>query len=131
MHFKGIKEDVIHDYIFIFNGELCGVKIKESGRIGAEKIFNFIKRFDQKGMQTALPKGVEIINKRSSYIKAMNIIIADKEKVYFSTLFNEDPDYFQMHLKQNETSLIICSEPYNGDTGWQKIKNNSNGVYKC
>ncbi len=28
------------DYVFIFNGELHGVKIKENGRIGAEKIFN-------------------------------------------------------------------------------------------
>src|ERR1035437_4291138 len=34
-------------YIFIFNGELRGVKIKEEGRIGAEKIFNYIKRFDK------------------------------------------------------------------------------------
>lgn len=118
-------------YIFIFNGELRGVKIKESGRIGAEKIFNFIKRFDQNGMENALSKGVEIINKRSSYIKAMNIIIADKEEVYFSTLFNEDPEYFQMHIKQNDKSLIICSDPFPGDNGWQKIKNNSTGVYKC
>jgi len=30
--------------IFVFNGELRGVKIKEEGRIGAEKIFNYIKR---------------------------------------------------------------------------------------
>ncbi len=34
-----------NSHSFIFNGELRGVKIKESGRIGAEKIFNYIQRF--------------------------------------------------------------------------------------
>ncbi|MCP4216876.1 MAG: hypothetical protein GY765_19655, partial [bacterium] len=32
-------------YIFIFNGELHKVKIKVEGRIGAEKIFNYVLRF--------------------------------------------------------------------------------------
>ena len=31
--------------VFIFNGELKGVRIREQGRIGAEKIFNYIKYF--------------------------------------------------------------------------------------
>ena len=84
-------------YVFIFNGELRGVKIKVDGRIGAEKIFNFIKRFDKDGMDKALLKGVDIVNKRTSYIRAMNIIIAEKDKVHYSSLFNEDEEYFQMH----------------------------------
>jgi len=33
--------------VFIFNGELRGVKIRAEGRIGAEKIFNYIRRFDK------------------------------------------------------------------------------------
>lgn len=117
-------------YVFIFNGELRGVKIKAEGRIGAEKIFNFIKRFDSIGMKAALPKAIEIINKKSSYIRAMNIIITDKEKVYYSSLFNEDEDYFQMHYKQNGTELVICSQVYPNETGWNKIDNNSSGVFK-
>ena len=116
-------------YVFIFNGELRGVKIKADGRIGAEKIFNFIKRFDSIGMKAALPKAIEIINKKSSYIRAMNIIITDKEKVYYSSLFNEDEDYFQMHYKQNGTELVICSQVYPNETGWNKIDNNSSGVF--
>ncbi len=121
-----------HDdkYVFIFNGELRGVKIKAEGRIGAEKIFNFIKRFDKNGMALALPKGVGIINKRTNYIRAMNIIIAEKDKVYYSSLFNEDPDYFQMHYKRNDNELIICSEVYPDESGWYKIANKSNGVFK-
>jgi len=117
-------------YVFIFNGELRGVKIKADGRIGAEKIFNFIKRFDKNGMEEALPKGVSVIDKRSSYIRAMNIIIAEKNRVYYSSLFNEDPEYFQMHCKMNDDELIICSEVYPNETGWTKIDNNSNGVFK-
>lgn len=121
-----------HDdkYVFIFNGELRGVKIKAEGRIGAEKIFNFIKRFDKNGMEQALLKAVEIINKRTSYIRAMNIIIAEKDKVYYSSLFNEDPDYFQMQYKQSDDELIICSEVYPDESGWNKIDNKSNGVFK-
>ena len=117
-------------YIFIFNGELRGVKIKADGRIGAEKIFNFIKRFDKSGMDKALPKGVEIINKKSAYIRAMNIIIAEKESVHYSSLYNEDEEYFQMHYKQSDSELIICSEVYPNETGWNKIANKSNGVFK-
>ena len=89
-------------YIFIFNGELQGVKIKSEGRIGAEKIFNFIKRFHNNSMEDALLKGTEIIKKRSNYVRAMNIIIADKENVYVSSTYNEDPDYFGMHYKRTD-----------------------------
>jgi predicted glutamine amidotransferase len=117
-------------YIFVFNGELRGVKVKADGRIGAEKIFNFIKRFDKNGMEKALLKGINIIRKRTSYIKAMNIIIAEKENVYYSSLFSEETNYFQMHYKHSKDELIICSEVYPNETGWIKIENNSNGVFK-
>lgn len=117
-------------YIFIFNGELRGVKIKADGRIGAEKIFNFIKRFDKEGMEKALPKGVGIVNKRTTYIRAINIIIAEKDKVHYSSLFNEDEEYFQMYYKQSDDELIICSEVYPDELGWNKISNKSNGVFK-
>jgi glutamine amidotransferase len=116
-------------YIFIFNGELRGVKIKANGRIGAEKIFNFIKRFNNSDIQDALFRGVEVIKKRSSYVRAMNVIIAEKDKVHYSSLFNEDSNYFQMYYKQNNDELIICSEVYPEESGWIKIKNNSIGVF--
>jgi len=121
-----------HDdkYVFIFNGELRGVRIKADGRIGAEKIFNFIKRFNINGMEKALSKGVEIVEKRTSYVRAINIIIAEKDKVHYSSLFNEDEEYFQMHYKQNDDELIICSEVYPNESGWNKISNKSNGVFQ-
>ena len=44
-------------HVFVFNGELRGVRIKSQGRIGAEKIFNYIKRFDRGDFFTGYAKG--------------------------------------------------------------------------
>lgn len=117
-------------YIFIFNGEVHGVKIKTAGRIGAEKVFNFIRRLDQGDMTRAIVKGVDIIEKRSTYIRAMNIIIADKETVYVASTFNEDADYFTMYYKKTKNDLIICSEKYPDGQDWTAINNRSVKVFK-
>jgi glutamine amidotransferase len=112
-------------YVFIFNGELRGVKISEKGRIGAEKIFNFVKRFYKGDMLEALKKGVEIIRKRSRYIRAMNIIISNKTTSYVASLYNEDPEYFTLHYRQLSDQFLICSEAPSGGEGWQKIENHT------
>ncbi len=118
-------------YIFIFNGELRGVKIKEEGRIGAEKIFNYIKRFDKGDLKDALCKGKEIITKKSSYVRAMNIILSDKNASYVYSQFNEDDEYFTMYSKSTNDTIIVCSDPFIGEEGWQPIPNNSLTEYKC
>jgi glutamine amidotransferase len=76
-------------------------------------------------MNSALLKAVPIIKKRTGYIKAMNIVIADKESIYLSTLFNERPSYFTMHHKRINGDLMVCSEPYPGEEGWLKVKNDT------
>lgn len=118
-----------HKYLFVFNGELRGVKIKSEGRIGAEKIFNFIKKFENIGINSALKKATTILKKRTTYIRAMNIIIADKKKVLVSSLFNEDQDYFQMSVKRTKDFLIVSSEAYSNEEGWKIIPNNSHEVF--
>lgn len=115
------------NYIFIFNGELQKVRIREEGRIGAEKIFNYIKRFDSGDLAIALEKGVNSIKKRTKYYKAINVIIVDKNNIFLSTNYNERPHYFTMHVKENP--LMICSMPYPGETGWEKIPNNTVRVW--
>ena len=110
--------------VFIFNGELRGVRIREHGRIGAEKIFNYIKRFDRGETLEALEKAVGIIKNRSKHIRGMNIIIVKDDAIYVSTSFNEDKDYFTMHFKEG-AELTICSEPYLSESGWQSLPNNS------
>lgn len=110
--------------IFVFNGELRGVKINSQGRIGAEKIFNFIKKFDKGDIFFAFKKAKDIIIKQTDYIRAMNIILLDDKKTYICSLFNEDKEYFTMHKKVVDDTIIICSEVYNGETNWQSIENN-------
>ncbi len=110
-------------YQFIFNGELRGVSIRAEGRIGAEKIFNFIRRFDKGDMLAAMHKALPIITRKSRYVRAMNIIIADKERAYVASQFSEDPDYFTMHYKSGGGTLVLCSDPYPGEQGWQPIAN--------
>ncbi len=110
-------------HVFVFNGELRGVKISEKGRIGAEKIFNTIKRFDRGNMLEALDKGIRVIRKRTRYVRAMNIIIAGTERVCLASLFNEDPQYFTMHYQERPDSVIICSETIGAERTWKKIEN--------
>ena len=118
-------------YIFIFNGELRGVKIKEEGKIGAEKIFNYIKRFDKDSIKDALGKGTEIIKNKSNYIRAMNIILTDERSAYVYSHFNEDEDYFTMKLKKNDNMLIVCSEKLSNENDWVPIQNNSLTEIQC
>jgi glutamine amidotransferase len=110
--------------VFIFNGELRGVKIKEEGRIGAEKIFNFIRRFDSGDPLAALKKATGIIRTRTRQIRGMNIIMVKDRKIYLSTYFQGDPDYFTMHCKE-DGQLILCSDPFPSEQGWAPIANDS------
>jgi predicted glutamine amidotransferase len=114
--------------VFIFNGELRGVKIKEEGRIGAEKIFNFIRRFDSGDPLAALKKATGIIRNRTRHIRGMNIIMVKDRMIYLSAYFQGDPDYFTMHCKENR-ELVICSEAFPSEQGWRAIANDSVRVW--
>lgn len=114
--------------VFIFNGELRGVKIREQGRIGAEKIFNFVRRFDRGDTLKALEKAVRIIKKRTRYIRGMNIIMVNEGAIFVSSFFNEDEEYFTMRYVEGK-ELIICSEPYLSEKKWTRLANNSVRVW--
>jgi glutamine amidotransferase len=109
--------------VFIFNGELHGVRIKENGRIGAEKIFNFILRFYKGSLKEALSKATKIVEKRTRYIRAMNIIMATKENASLFSLFNQDESYFTMYSKLIDGGIIVCSDPYLKESGWTPFNN--------
>ena len=111
--------------VFVFNGELRGVRIQSEGRIGAEKIYNYIRRFDKGDKCAATQRAVDIINKRSSYVRAMNLILSDGEQSCLSTGYSEDPDYFQMYRKQAPGMDLVCSRPLDGDGGWNTIDNHT------
>jgi len=116
--------------VFVFNGELRGVRIKSEGRIGAEKIFNFAKRFDKGDFLPALRKATAVIAKRTAALKAMNILVFDGERAFVSSTFAEREEYFTMRVKRSDDALRICSAPYSGEDDWQRIPNNSAEAYQ-
>lgn len=112
-------------YVFIFNGELQGVRIKEEGRIGAEKIFNYVKRFENGDMLASVRRGVGVIEKRTRYVRAMNFIMASTDSSLLATVFGENPGYFQLHRKQAPGLDMVCSVAYPGESGWQPVENHT------
>jgi glutamine amidotransferase len=110
--------------VYIFNGELRGVKIRENGRIGAEKIFNYIRRFDKGDTRRALTKAIGIIKKRTRRIRGMNIIMVNDSGIFVSSYFTEDDSYFTMSYREGD-ELIICSDPLPFENNWQSIANDS------
>jgi predicted glutamine amidotransferase len=114
--------------VYIFNGELRGVKIREAGRIGAEKIFNYIRRFDKGDTRQALVKAVAIIRKRSRHIRGMNIIMVNETGIFVSSYFSEDDDYFTLRFREGR-QLVICSAAYPDENNWHAIANESVRVW--
>jgi len=112
-------------HVFIFNGELRGVRLRSEGRTGAEKLFHFIKRLDRGDILEAMNRGVELIQRRSEFIRGMNFIIGDGKRIYLNSFFSEDEEYFTMHLRRENGALIVCSEPYPGQGKWHKINNHT------
>jgi len=121
-------------YSFAFNGELHGVRIKSEGRIGAEKLFNFIRRLNinREVNIAAFTKAVETVQRRTAYIRAMNMMMADvlTQKVYLCSLFHQDPEYFTLFVKRRSNGFIICSGKYPGESGWKTIPNNTIEVFQ-
>ena len=111
--------------MFIFNGELRGVRIQSEGRIGAEKIYNYIRRFDRGDKLAATTRAVDIIHKRSAYVRAMNLVLSDGNQSILSTSYGEDPDYFQLWQTRSDNRQLVCSQPLPGSSGWQPIENHT------
>jgi len=109
-------------YLFMFNGELHGVRLKVPGRIGAEKIFNFIKRLNRGDLYTAFRKATYIIGKQSQLVRAMNILMTDGQHIYLQSRFSEDPGYFTLYRRAG-TGDAFCSQPLSGT--WQAIANHT------
>ncbi len=114
-----------HRYVFAFNGELRGVRIRAEGRIGAEKVFNTIKRFDKGDMAAALRKGMDLLVRRTRYVRAMNMIIADRENVYVGSFYNEAPEYFRLRLRESGGGFTVSSETVADLPEWRMIPNDT------
>lgn len=113
--------------VFAFNGELRGVRMRERGRTGAEKIFNTVLRFDRSGdLGAALAKGLAAIERRTRYVRAMNVVLAEPSQVHVASRFAEAPEYFQMHKGRAGDAQVVCSQPYParfGPSEWTRVAN--------
>ena len=111
--------------VFIFNGELQGVRIRIDGRIGAEKVFNFVKRQGERDMLDSIQSATRLLNAKSRYVRAMNFIVAETDSAWLSTEYRESPEYFQMYERVEKDVHIVCSDPYEDEAGWTPIDNNT------
>ena len=126
---EGIEVDnnmplISDDIAFIFNGELQKVRLNVLGNTGAKKIFSLIQKMKNGDLEKSLYRSIKILEKRADYIRALNLIISDKEKWYITNIFNEDSDYFTMHQTITDDLFIVSSEPF-GNHSWQSFQNNT------
>jgi predicted glutamine amidotransferase len=104
--------------VFAFNGELHEVRIRAEGRIGAEKIFNFLRTQHEGDWMETISSGARAIRSRAKRIRAMNFLVANEHRAYCYSAFDEKPDYFQMHVR-NGPIRVLCSQPFEGEQGWE------------
>jgi len=97
---------------FVFNGELRRVRIAETGRIGAEKLFRFLARHgaarNAEGARTAL----RLVRQRTRHIRAMNFVIGSPGAFLVCSSFSEDDEYFTIHARRGQAMTTVCSEAY-------------------
>jgi glutamine amidotransferase len=118
-------------YAFVFNGELHGVRIRVEGSTGAEKIFNLVRRLDRGDPGAALRNAMTVLRRRSRYIRAANMILTDGRRAWVSSYFDEQPEYFTLHVARRADLVAVCSEPLPDDGDWSKLPNASIEELPC
>jgi len=108
--------------VFAFNGELHGVRIHEEGRIGAEKVFNVVRRLARGDLAAGLARATTLIRARSRYVRALNVVASAGDSIVAQCAFGEQPDYFTLHLAREDGRVAVCSEPLAG-AAWAPMAN--------
>ncbi len=114
---------------FAFNGELRGVRLQAPGRIGAEKLFNVVRRVANGDLGHALARAAALVRSRSEYVRAMNVLLADGERLHVHSFFSEQPDYFTLHARREAGRAVVCSAPLAGDGDWRPLANGTQEVF--
>jgi hypothetical protein len=111
-------------FAFAFNGELRGVRIAETGRIGAEKLFRFLLAHGGAEGLEGVRTAVRLVGQRTRYIRAMNFVLGGDGRFVVGSSFGEDADYFTVHAKRGSGLVVVCSAPYPGEAaGWTPMAN--------
>ncbi len=114
---------------FVFNGELRGVRIREAGRIGAEKLFRFLLKAGAASPRDGLRRAIEAVKARTRYVRAMNFVLAVPGAFQVYSCFSEDPGYFTVHLQRTESGVRVASDPFPGEAGWTALPNDGLEVF--
>jgi len=110
-----------HDYIFVFNGIIKGVKFNRliPGKIGAQKIWSLLQEKLSKSinLQKALKDLSKDIYKHSQKVEALNVGLLSRTQMFAICNFMPNsaiPDYHRLFYYKDDHSSIICSEPIPG-----------------
>jgi glutamine amidotransferase len=117
------------DRAFIFNGELRGVRLAMEGRTGAEKLFRYIDRRGPGTLSGSVERAMSVVRKRTARIRACNFILAEPGRFHLHSLFEGESDYFTLWLRRSEHDLVIGSQPYPEESGWEAIPNDCRRSY--
>lgn len=96
--------------VFVFNGELRGVRLRVPGRIGAEKVFHLIEERDEGDLDAAVAAADRLLVSKSERVRALNVALTEGERIYASCRYDESPDYFTLHYREGDIAAV-CSEP--------------------
>lgn len=118
---KGILEYnqpyIFENYSFVFNGLLKGVALpyQLDGKIGAQKIWSLIKKYlPDNSVEDSIKKAIEVLNKHTREIQALNIGISDSNNLYMYSQYNSHPEYYNLRIYLAPDIKIISSEDLNG-----------------
>lgn len=96
--------------IFVFNGELHGVRLRVPGRIGAEKVLTLLEEQDEGDLGAAVEATDALLRAKSRRVRALNFAVTDGHAIHASCRYTESRDYFTLHFREGELAGV-CSEP--------------------
>lgn len=126
---KGILEHnqpYLYDNFFSFvsNVSIKGMNLgyEVLGEIGSQKIFNMIARDIGLGLGPSLKNNISTILKSAKCVRGLNVGVVTQNKIFVSSNFNEDPEYFALHYYSNPGFFIMSSVKFEfQDVLWRKI----------
>lgn len=119
---------------FAFNGELRGVRLQAPGDTGAWRLLHLFRRFCTAALgdgKAALQRLDALVQARTEYVRALNLVVSDGQDVWVNSRFSEDPDYFTLWratLFMNDTrACLVSSERFDlcsrGGSAWHPMAN--------
>jgi len=121
---------------FAFNGELRGVRLQAPGETGAWRLFHLLRRFadaEAGDVGAALRRLDAVVKARTEYVRALNVVASDGDRIWVNSRWGEDPDYFTLWRASLGSPAgcvsVVASEPLDLAGGatlsWHPV---SNGV---